>query len=119
MQEKLKGKTHTKKLKHKKTGNHRYKRKIIKEKLLPLLDGQQYHYGSTVALYIAKNPVYHKRTKYIEVDCHFIWEKVTKKETQLEYSYIDDKITDFFTKVVAKRQLNDVLFKLGKANKNV
>ena len=32
------------------------------------------------AIYLAKNPAFHSRTKHIDVQCHFIREKVQKKE---------------------------------------
>lgn len=37
------------------------------------------------ALQLAQNPVFHGRTKHVEVDFHFVREKVASKDIQLKF----------------------------------
>ncbi len=53
------------------------------------------------ALALASNPVFHARTKHVEVNYHFIREKVTNKDIQLWYISTDDQITDILTKALS------------------
>ena len=50
------------------------------------------------ALALASNPVYHACTKHIEVDYHFIREKVVNKDVHTCYLPTIDQIADIFTK---------------------
>lgn len=49
----------------------------------------------------------------MEVDSHFIREKVQKEEIKLVHENTNDQPTDFLTKAIAKNQLSVALFKLG------
>jgi hypothetical protein len=50
------------------------------------------------AMTLASNPIYHARTKHIEVDYHFIREKVLNKDFTLGFISTCDQPTDIFTK---------------------
>ncbi|KAL2531564.1 Sugar transport protein 1 [Abeliophyllum distichum] len=47
---------------------------------------------------LASNPVYHPRTKHIELDVHFIRDKVLAKELEVRYVPTTDQIADLMTK---------------------
>ena len=53
---------------------------------------------STSAAAIAANPVYHSRTKHFEIDLHFLRDKVTKGELEINYIGSNDQIADVLTK---------------------
>jgi len=51
---------------------------------------------------LANNPVFHKNTKNIDTQFHFVREKVQSKEIHLEYCNTCDNVADIFTKPLAK-----------------
>ena len=50
------------------------------------------------ALAIASNPVFHACTKHVEVDYHFVKERVLRRNLQVKYIATGDQLADIFTK---------------------
>lgn len=50
------------------------------------------------AIRLAENPVFHARTKHVEVHYHYIREKVLKGDIEMKYIKTEDQVADIFTK---------------------
>jgi hypothetical protein len=59
------------------------------------------------AKYLSSNPVFHARTKHIEVDFHFVRERVLSNQLQIDFVPTGDQVADGFTKALAVRQLEN------------
>ena len=91
--------------------------------LKALLEELGYPQGTTTlfgdnqsSLSIAKNPIHHSRTKHIDIQHHFIRDKVESKEVELIYMSTDEMIGDILTKPLPRVKYEKFVKAMGLYN---
>ena len=65
------------------------------------------------AKYLSANPIFHARTKHIEIDFHFVRERVTNKLLDIRFINSADQLADGFAKAVPAVKLKQFRSNLG------
>ena len=73
-------------------------RNMLKELSMSQINPTEICVDNKSAIALAKNPVFHDRSKHIDTRYHFIRECATSKQVQLKYVRSQDQIADIFTK---------------------
>lgn len=68
------------------------------------------------AMALASNPIFHARTKHVEVDYHFVREKVITKQILVQHVGTLDQIADIFTKPLSVARFQYLKSKLMVVN---
>lgn len=71
------------------------------------------HSDSQAAIHIARNPIFHERTKHVELDCYFVHQQFLSGLISLSFVPSDCQLANLFTKPLSRGSHRHILSKLG------
>jgi len=78
---------------------------ILKDLCILMTSPPTLYCDNPSALHITINPVFHARSKHIELDYHFVRERVFLGQLIIKHISTNKKVADLFTKPMSKRPL--------------
>ncbi|KAB1212816.1 Copia protein [Morella rubra] len=91
-------------------------RRVLKELKISDEEPMKMFCDNQSAINIAKNPVHHDRTKHVEIDRHFINEKIEEGIIKMLYVPTCLQTADILTKALPRKVFDDLSSKLGLIN---
>ena len=86
---------------------------LLRDIGVPLLDPPRLFCDNLSALHMTVNPVFHSRTKHIQLDYHFVREKVAQGALVTCYVPSSAQLADIFTKLLPRATFFQLRSKLG------
>ncbi|GJR05113.1 putative mitochondrial protein [Tanacetum coccineum] len=75
---------------------------------LPKVGATYIFCDSNSAVMLSRNPVYHGRTKHVEIKHHFIRKLIEKQDANLKIRRTEEKLADVFTKSLSQLKHEDL-----------
>ena len=88
-------------------------RQLLSELHRPIEQATIVYCDNISAVYMTSNPVQHRRTKHIEIDIHFVREKVALGQVRVLHVPSTAQFADIFTKALPTKPFQDICFSLN------
>ena len=88
-------------------------RKLLLEMDIPIPKATIVYYDNISAIYLSSNPVQHQCTKHVEIDIHFVREKVALGQVKVLHVPSARQLADIFTKGLPSSLFLDFRYSLS------